>query len=179
MKTITRQYKVYNFSELSEDAKRNALNSLYDINIDYDWYGFIYSEAEELGFEITSFDLGRGQYCEIDINESCNTIANRILKDHGKTCSTYIEALSYKKARAKVILEYWTADDETDDVLYNNENDAEELLEELDNDFHHTLENEYFLILEKEYEYLTSEEAIIETIEANEYQFTETGKLFC
>jgi hypothetical protein len=31
--------------------------------------------------------------------------------------------------------------------------------------------------LEKEYEYLSSDEAIIETIEANEYTFTESGKL--
>jgi predicted transcriptional regulator len=32
-------------------------------------------------------------------------------------------------------------------------------------------------MLQKEYEYLTSEEAIIETIEANEYEFTEKGEM--
>jgi hypothetical protein len=31
--------------------------------------------------------------------------------------------------------------------------------------------------LEKEYEYLTSDESIIETIHANEYEFTEDGKI--
>jgi len=32
-------------------------------------------------------------------------------------------------------------------------------------------------MLQKEYEYQMSDEAIIETIEANEYEFTENGKL--
>ena len=33
------------------------------------------------------------------------------------------------------------------------------------------------IILQKEYEYQTSEEAIIETIKANDCEFTEDGKL--
>jgi hypothetical protein len=33
-------------------------------------------------------------------------------------------------------------------------------------------------MLRQEYEYLTSEGAIIETIEANEYEFTEEGRMF-
>ena len=32
-------------------------------------------------------------------------------------------------------------------------------------------------MLRNEYEYLTSEEAVIESIRANEYEFTEDGKL--
>jgi len=37
---------------------------------------------------------------------------------------------------------------------------------------------ELYRDLEKEYEYLSSEKVIIETIEANEYEFTEDGKLY-
>jgi len=33
-------------------------------------------------------------------------------------------------------------------------------------------------MLQKEYEYETSEEAIVETIKANEYEFTEDGNLY-
>ena len=36
---------------------------------------------------------------------------------------------------------------------------------------------EIYSALQKEYEYLTGDEAIIETIEANEYDFTADGKL--
>ena len=34
-------------------------------------------------------------------------------------------------------------------------------------------------ILRNEYEYLTSDEAVIDTIKANEYEFTEDGKFYC
>ena len=37
---------------------------------------------------------------------------------------------------------------------------------------------ELYKSLEKEYNYLTSEKAIIETIEANDYEFTEDGKIY-
>jgi hypothetical protein len=35
-----------------------------------------------------------------------------------------------------------------------------------------------YLTLEKEYEYLTSEETIKESLIANEYDFTEDGKIY-
>jgi len=40
------------------------------------------------------------------------------------------------------------------------------------------LKKEYLSILKKEYEYLTSKESLIETIKANEYEFTAVGKQF-
>jgi len=36
---------------------------------------------------------------------------------------------------------------------------------------------EYLSLLRQEYEYLTSKDAIVETIQANDYEFTEEGKL--
>jgi hypothetical protein len=42
----------------------------------------------------------------------------------------------------------------------------------------HNFCREIYRALETEYDYLTSEEAIIETIEANEYEFTEDGELY-
>ena len=44
-------------------------------------------------------------------------------------------------------------------------------------DFKKDLQAEYASILQREYEYLTSEEAIRNTIEANEYEFDIDGKL--
>lgn len=40
------------------------------------------------------------------------------------------------------------------------------------------LNNWLYRTLEREYEYLTSDEAVIETIEANEYEFTEDGNRY-
>ncbi len=56
------------------------------------------------------------------------------------------------------------------DNIEELENDEDEFLKELLED--------YRIILQKEYEYQTSEEAIIGTIEANEYEFTQDGKMF-
>jgi hypothetical protein len=47
---------------------------------------------------------------------------------------------------------------------------VEELRLELSHDIYRSLEKEYY--------YLTSKEAIIEAIEANDYDFLETGKIF-
>jgi hypothetical protein len=49
--------------------------------------------------------------------------------------------------------------------------------EDIDANFLRSLLEDYRIMLQKEYEYLTSEETIIETIEANEYEFTEKGEM--
>ena len=36
MKTVT--INIYQFSELSDEAKENAIKELYDINVDSDWW---------------------------------------------------------------------------------------------------------------------------------------------
>lgn len=52
------------------------------------------------------------------------------------------------------------------------------LLDDLDAAFARALSEEYLSILRQEYDYQTSEEAIKGTIEANDYDFTEDGKIF-
>ena len=47
----------------------------------------------------------------------------------------------------------------------------------IEDEFLKSLLEDYSIILQKEYEYQTSEEAIIESIKANDYEFTEDGKL--
>lgn len=44
-------------------------------------------------------------------------------------------------------------------------------------EFRLALQEDYRVMLDHEYEYLTSEEAIAETCEANEYEFDENGEL--
>ena len=63
-----------------------------------------------------------------------------------------------------------------DFITYAEYGDPEDL-EDLNKEFLRSLCEDYRIILQKEYEYLTSEEAIIETIEVNEYEFTEEGEL--
>lgn len=62
MRTI--KTKVYQFSELSEQAKKKAIEWGYDINVCHEWWEVIYEDAAEIGLKLTGFDIGRGQDCE-------------------------------------------------------------------------------------------------------------------
>ena len=55
--------------------------------------------------------------------------------------------------------------------------ESEDKMIDLENEFLQSLLEDYSIMLQNESEYLQSAEAIRETIEANEYEFTEDGKL--
>jgi len=54
---------------------------------------------------------------------------------------------------------------------------GEDKLMDIENVFLYNLIKDYKDLLQQEYEYQTSKKAVIETIEANEYEFTKDGKL--
>ena len=71
----TRTITVYTFSELSEDAKENAIENLSDINVTFDWWESIYEELKSIGFECKGFEIYR--YCKLIATESYRTIAKK------------------------------------------------------------------------------------------------------
>jgi hypothetical protein len=152
--------KVYQFKELSETAKKKALEKLYDINVDYDWWDSVYDDAEQIGLKITSFDIYHKDITgelTLDIQESCKAI----MENHGEKCETYKTAKTYLEQFNKISDE-------------NREDENEDLTAE----YEHDLLEDYLVMLSNEYDYMTSEQAIVETIEANEYDFTEDGRIF-
>ena len=168
MRTITTHTDAYKFDELSDDAKRNAIENLYDINVSFDWWDSIYDDAETIGCKIKGFDIDRGSYCKLVCDDAHET-ARLIVENHCAAFDTYKLAAEYLKDHDKVIDE---AERDEDGELSD-----EYTLDELNAEFQRALGEEYLSMLRLEYEYLTSEEAIIETIEANGYEFTEDGKL--
>lgn len=160
MKTITKTYDVFSFDELDEDARQNALEKLWDINVDHEWWNFTFEDARNIGLKITEFDLDRNRYAKGEFIDPAPEVAEKILSDHGKDCETYKTA----KAFLDTIKEEYP----------NNDYDYDEIIEK---DFLYSLLEDYSIMLQKEYEYLTSEEAIIETIKANDYQFDKEGNL--
>ena len=69
---------------------------------------------------------------------------------------------------------------ERDDLIRTwpeDETGLDEKLDDLDNDFLHDLLEDYRIMLINEYDYLTSREAIVESIDANGYEFDENGNL--
>lgn len=164
MKTITTN--LYLFSELSKKAQEKAINSLCDINVDYEWWDGTYEDAKNIGLQITQFDIYR-HIIEGEIIDSGIKTAELILSNHGDKTDTYLLALNFKS-------DYTALEDSITD---DNERDVYFKQSDLTVEFKKALLEEYLSILRKEYEYLTSRDAIVETIEINEYYFTEDGKL--
>lgn len=170
MRTI--RIKLYKFNELSESAKQKAIENLSDINVDYDWWESIYEDAENTGLKITSFDLDRNRHAEGEFNLAANEVAANIFLDHGEDCQTYKTAASFIAEWDPVFNNYM---DENHEDYESNE--SEERLINIESEFLKSLLEDYSTMLQEEYEYLTSEKAIIETIEVNDYEFTQDGKL--
>ena len=175
MREDTKITKVYRFEELSEEAQEKAMERLYEINVDYEWWENVYEDAKNIGIRIEGFDLGRGSYCRGQFLQDELDVAKAILENHSMICETYKDAYEFVWAMAEAEYEYrrWydAAEDEDDfDAGY----ECPDLLE----DFRQAIFEDYRSMLRHEYDYLTSEEAIRETIDANEYEFTENGKLY-
>jgi hypothetical protein len=172
MKTI--RTKVYSFNELNKDAKQKAIENNCEINIFSDWWDSIYEDAKNVDLKITSFDLDRNRHCKGEFYNSAISTAEKIINEHGKSCETFKTATNFIAEWQPIFNSYM---DETNEDTYEN-SDLEDRLIELETDFLHELLEDYSIILEKEYEYLTSSEAIIETILANEYDFLPNGNRF-
>lgn len=164
MKTI--EIKVYSFNELSEDAQTKVLQNFTDINTHYNWWDNVYEDAKNVGLKITGFDLDRNRHATGEFLLSASEVAQNILNEHGETCETWQTANNFLEEFTPKFAEY----------MQTEENEGE--LIEIENDFLNSLLEDYSIILQKEYEYLISEKAIKETIEANEYQFLENGTQF-
>jgi hypothetical protein len=156
MRTV--RIKVYKFDELTPAAKRKALNYFVDINTSDDWWTSIYEDADNIGLNLITFDVDtndiRGNLT-IGFRYTVKTIHD----EHGEKLETYKIASKYKKLDANV-------------AEYSEE---QELITER---FLKELLAEYLRMLSEDLEYRTSDESIIETIKANDYEFTIDGKFF-
>lgn len=159
--------KVFSFEELSKEVKQKVLEKYYDISVSDQWWDLTYDDAKEIGFHIQGFDLDRGSYVKGKLLGTAESTAELIKENHGDTCATY-----------KTAHEFLIELSALKDLAAKEERDLDGEIEDLESDFLDKLCTCYLKILRDEYEYLTSEESIIETFEANEYTFTAEGKMF-
>ncbi len=169
----TTRIKVYQFSELSEQAKEKAVLGLQDVNVMHDWWDCTYEDAKTIGLEITEFYLDRNRHAKGEFLLSACEVAQNILTQHGKDCETYKTAESFMNEWQPIFNNYM---DESHEMYESNE--AEAQLQDIEEEFLDSLLEDYSIILQNECEYLQSDEAIIETIEANEYEFQADGTRF-
>ena len=71
-------YKVYKFSELSEESQEKALDNLRDIDVDYDWWEHIFEEAKNIGLKIESFEINNREISGRFIESIDNVVKNII-----------------------------------------------------------------------------------------------------
>lgn len=163
---------VYFFNELSEAAKKKAIENLSSINVDYSWWDNTYEDARTIGLKITGFDLYRNRHATGEFLLSACEVAQNIFNNHGEECETYKTAQKFMEIWQPVFDEYMN-----EESTNFESRESEGHLQELEEEFLKDLLEDYSIMLQNESEYLQSEESIIETIEANEYEFTEEGKL--
>lgn len=187
MIVVTETKKLFTFEELDEDQQMDAVNYLCDLNGDFDWWVDelnYWSDqwTDKFGISFDSdhvyFSIDRDNYIQFakgyihieDYRKLAKALGlNRSEKYWMK--AGYLE-LYFENGRKVTHLEY--NDMRPDDKIKKYR--PEGLSIDVD-DWFYGLCEELLSMLKKEYEGLTSEEAIIETIKANDYLFTSDGRL--
>lgn len=170
----TKTINLYSFDELSEESQDKAIELLYDLNVmDSWWYESTYEDAERIGLKIEGFDIDRRNSIDGKFIWDATEVAHEIIREHGEQCDTYKLAEEFLKERDEIV----DTALKDEDGEFEDERKLDNDLDECESEFERVLKEEYLSILRKEYEYLTSREQIIESINCNEYTFTEDGKL--
>ena len=171
MRTI--EVKVYQFNELNEQAKDKARNWWRESGLEYRWWDSVYEDATNIGLEITRFGLDRNRHAKGVFLLSANEVAQNIFDNHGEQCNTYKTAEQFMEDWQPIFNKYM---DENDEMYESRE--AEDDMQSLEDEFLNSLLEDYSVMLQNEYEYLMSDEAVDETIIANGYEFSEDGTIF-
>ena len=170
---------LYKFSELSDSAKAKAIDNLRDINIYDEWHEDDYSHLEELhGIRIKDgfyFSIDREWFItpkDIELIDVKKFAGSLYKKNSILLAGDYAIGISHNTRNGRAIVEshYRGAYRPRLERAINAQ--LELLQDKLDSMLESVLNG-----LQDQYWYLVSDSAIIETIEANDYEFTEDGEL--
>ena len=186
MREVVKKFNVYKYDELSDKAKQNAIERLYDINVRHDWWDFLYEdfkeELKEVGLTCDTFYFSLDRDYHIDAQKLRFTDLKLFIKKlvDDKIKDSIIDVLDLDventgfKRTSYIISSKSCYLLERHPRLTKVANYIEiKATKELQ-----TILEDFLSRLQAEYEYLISEEAILDTIEANDYEFLENGKLF-
>ena len=174
---------VYSFAELSDDAQERALNAFRDINVEYDWwdgaYDTICTAGRLLGLDIDRINFDTDLYCIFNADYEYVRGAAKAVKaefPHATDLHDVARKLQALQRRHFYSLSCAITKGRTTNryscFRFGDDYECDDLGDILD-DFAHWAR----ILLRDEYDYLTSKEAIRETIEANGYEFIGAGKL--
>jgi hypothetical protein len=169
MKTV--RTKVYQFHELNEDAKQKAIEWFLSGNDYSTAWEDIEEDAKQIGLKIISLDGHRANEGEFMV--SANEVAANIFREHGEMCETYKTAIKFMEQWEPVFANYM--DENHPD--YESSESGDKLME-MEDEFLHSLLEDYRIMYNENIDYENSELYAIEMIEANEYDFTKDGNRF-
>ncbi len=176
------EYKAMKYDELPEDAKDKALEEMWTLNVDFEWWDdectlLDWQEKYGIRFDLKKlcFDLDRAAYLYwtrggIWVEDSAklamaiygkgyNLVADAGLLEFRFETTHYGGGCGHTRLYV---------DDYRSEGCKDLPADAEAWFDDLWKDYFHNLR--------KEYDYLTSREAIEETIRINEYDFFVDGR---
>lgn len=185
MKTIN--VKVYQFNELSDDAREVAMNNYMEHYMD-SWYDYVLEDALNVDVYIEEFDVYRN-HCRVRFQQEAEDTAQAIIEEGYagalkeivqewqedvnnalRSYSKYDEYLDWISDRG------FTEDDfDFDDWLIYESGYAEDKLN-MDLDFLKQLADYYLKVLKDEYDHYTSESYIEDFYDCNEALFLESGE---
>lgn len=192
MRTETKEYTVYDYNDLlaNKELKERVLEKHWDINVSHEWWDWVYQywfeklaklgiENPEFEWELYSQGAGASIDCnDIDINELIDSDLFKSFKENDLNDK---ELKTLKVLYDKGIIynfdcrgNYYNKLDPSkhrkqSDIVHKFDWILRKFIEDLCDDFYHDLKEEY--------DYLTSEEGILETLQINEYEFLEDGTI--
>jgi len=193
--------KVYTYDELSDEAKQVALEKQRDINVDHDWWDFVYEDvatvAALMGIDIDriyfsgfwskgdgacfegSYEYKAGSVKAVEAyapkDEELHHIAAELAALQRKCFYQVRASFKHSGHYYHRFCTDFSVDFEshvTGSDYYNEETEAA-IIEAIRDLMHWTYRQ-----LESNYEALTTDEAVAETIKANDYDFTDDGEIF-
>lgn len=191
------EIKLYKFDELSDEAKETAIENHREKYLDYKWWDTTFEDVNQIG-EVIGIDIDNiyfsHMYCQgsgacFEGTYQYKKGALKAIKEHApKDEALHQIAKDLQIAQRKYFYllhatvkhsGHYHHENCTDITVVNPERDYyyQELcdtgIDEALKDFMRWVMKRLYA----EYEYMTSEEAIIEAIQANEYEFTFDGTL--
>lgn len=187
----TKEITVYGFSELADDIQENVLNHFRDINTDYQWYDCLFDDwrekLEAYGFTAPEIHFSgfysQGDGACFDAGIDLDRAFDRYLEEFPLKHVEGFRAFLYECGARIITTNHRYSHWNTRSIEYDSGHSGKRLNSRLDHfiDWLEAKRKEFsqaiYRDLENEYDYLTSDEAVRDSIEANDYEFTATGKV--
>ncbi len=216
MRVHTEETELFQFAELSDEARNNAIQHCREFNVNHDWFEFVYEKyvtfLKMIGAdcELTPVKTwedktiwkpsiqfsgfgSQGDGASFECNYSFKAGAVEAIKSEfgGESGAELVEFAKrlnriqrrvFYRAECKIRTrgDYNHSGTMQIDLMLLGEYAQETYMDCEDNlrQVFRDIADSLYRDLENAYEYLTSDESVIECIDANEYEFTASGKMF-